>query len=94
MDTHLLNGFHRYLLTGEDNLCAKDGQNLLGIKQRSKEGSMQTESFSKLSRFSWRLKGISSFQFLNQNRFCLKRKVNNLVLHVSTTMYLFHGLIC
>lgn len=39
-NTELLNGFHRYLLTGEGNLCAKDGQNLLGINQNFKEDSV------------------------------------------------------
>lgn len=82
IDTHLFNGFHRYLLTGEGNLCTRDGQNLLGIEQRSNEDSVQTESFSNLSRFSWGLKGILLLQFLNQNRFCFKKN------HTTTLFYM------
>lgn len=73
---------------GEGNLCAKVGQNLLGTKQRSKEDSVQIESFSDLSRFSWGLKKISSFQFLNQNRLCLKKK-STILFYVSVESCVF-----
>lgn len=65
----LHNIFHRYLLTRECNLCAKDGQSLLGIKKRLKRILCKWNHFQILMG----TERFHHFNFSVQNKFYLKK---------------------